>query len=81
MDFACCWHCLLGMYPPNPEVFYPVMCGEEARSGAGGCAKQACRKARSAEQAQCRAGVKRRTDVFFTRFPVHRSSLAISVFL
>ena len=36
------------------------------------------RKSRSAEQAQCRAGV-RRTDVFFAR-PVHRSSLAISVF-
>ena len=63
------------MYPPNPKVFYPVR-----GDGAGGVSKQACRKARSAEQAQCRAGV-RRTDVFFTRRPVHRSSLAISAFL
>ena len=65
---------VLGMYHPNPEVFYPVR-----GDGAGGVSKQACRKARSAEQAQCWAGV-RRTDVFFVR-PVHRSSLAISVFL
>ena len=52
----CAWH-----VPPKPCSF--LFCG------AGGVSKP-CRKARSAEQAQCRAGV-RRTDVFFAR-PVHR---------
>ena len=34
-----------------------LLCGD----GAGGVSKQACRKARSAEQAQCWAGVRRQT--------------------
>ena len=63
----CAWH----VPPPNPEVF----CQAVVRGDGAGAVSKPCRKARSAEQAQCRAGV-RRTDNFFAR-PVHRSSLAI----
>ena len=53
LDFACCWHDF-ACTPQTPKFFY---CGD------GGVSKP-CRKSRRAEQAQCRAGV-RRTDVFF----------------